>query len=83
MGGPARPLVASSEIAWPEIAACLLLLGHVAIGEGPQERDDGKLLPVVQSKIPHLGCVDVVSHFRRRPSRAENVSRVVEVNPAL
>jgi hypothetical protein len=38
---------------------------------------------VVQSKIPHLGCVDVVSHFRRRPSRAENVSRVVEVNPAL
>src|ERR1019366_7577656 len=79
-GGPARPPVASSEMAWPEIAACLLLLGDVAIGEGPQERDDGKLLPVVQSKIPHLDCVDVVGHFWRRPSRAGNVPRVVEVN---
>ena len=42
MGGPARPLVASSEMACPEIAACLLLLVHVAIGEGLQECDDRK-----------------------------------------
>src|SRR5450759_342066 len=67
-------------MAWPEIAACLLLLGHVAIGEGPQERDDGKLLPVVQSKIPHLDFVDVGGHLWQRPSRAGNVPRVVEVN---
>src|ERR1035437_10843594 len=57
--------------------------GHVAIGEGAQERDDGKLLHVVQSKIPHLGCVDVVGHFWQRPSRAGNVPRVVEVNDLL
>src|SRR5665811_2117637 len=50
------------------------------IGECTQERDDGKLLPVVQSKIPHLGSVDVVCHFWQRPSRAGNVPRVVEVN---
>src|SRR5665647_599082 len=36
-GGAARPPVASSEMAWPEIAACLLFLGDVAIGEGTQE----------------------------------------------
>src|ERR1035441_7936097 len=83
MGGPARPLVASSEMACPEIAACLLLLVHVAIGEGPQESDDRKLLTVVQSKIPHLGCVHVEAHFWRRPSRAGNVPRVVEVNDLL
>src|SRR5674476_1083613 len=53
------------------------------IGEGTQERDDGKLLPVVQSKIPHLGSVDVVCHFWQRPSRAGNVPRVVEVNDLL
>src|ERR1035437_10046491 len=65
-------------------SACLLVFRrHVAIGERPQERDDGKLLPVVQSKIPHLGCVDVVGHFWRRPSRAGNVPRVVEVNDLL
>src|SRR5450759_199176 len=82
-GGPARPPVASSEMAWPETAACLLFLGPVAIGEGRQERDDVKLLAVGQSKIPHLGCVDVVGHFWRRPSRAGNVPRVVEVNDLL
>src|ERR1019366_8754394 len=42
------PPVASSEMAWPEIAACVLFLGHVAIGEGLQVGDDGELLPVVQ-----------------------------------
>src|ERR1035437_8764590 len=83
MGRPARPLVASSEMACPEIAACLLLLVHVAIGEGLQECDDRKLLTVVQSKISHLGCVDVVAHFWRQPSRAENVPRIVEVNDLL
>src|ERR1035437_6450997 len=72
--------VVGSEMAWPEIAACLLLLGCVAIGEGRQERHEGKLLPVIQSKVPHLGCVDVVGHFWQRPSRAGNVPRVVEVN---
>src|ERR1035441_1733635 len=65
------------------MVARLLFLGHVAVGEGAQERDDGKLLPVVQSKIPHLGCVDVVGHFWQRPSRAGNVPRVVEVNDLL
>src|SRR5450759_1602679 len=70
-------------MALPEIADRRLFLGLVAIGEGAQERDDGKLLPMVQSKIPHLGSVDVVGHFWRRPSRAGHVPRVVEVNDLL
>src|SRR5450759_2368622 len=77
------PPVASSEMAWPEIAACVLFLGHVAIGEGLQVGDDGELLPVVQSKISYLGCVDVDSHFWGWPSRAGNVPCVVEMNDLL
>src|SRR5450756_2001371 len=82
-GGRAGAPVASSEMAWPEIAACLLLLGSVAIGEGPQERDDGLLLRVRQSELAHLGCVHVFGHFWRRPSRAGNVPRVIEVHDFL
>ena len=70
-------------MAWPEIAACVLFLGHVAIGEGLQVGDDGELLPVVQSKISYLGCVDVDSHFWGWPSRAGNVPCVVEMNDLL
>ena len=70
-------------MAWPEIAACVLFLGHVAIGEGLQVGDDGELLPVVQSKISYLGCVDVDSQFWGWPSRAGNVPCVVEMNDLL
>src|ERR1035437_8859269 len=31
----------------------------------------------------HLGCVDVVAHFWRQPSHAENVPRIVEMNDLL
>src|ERR1019366_8075911 len=61
----------------------LLLLGSVAIGEGPQERDDGLLLRVRQSELAYLGCVHVFGHFWRRPSRAGNVPRVIEVHDFL
>lgn len=70
-------------MAWPKIAARLLFLGHVAVGKGPQERDDGKLLPLVQFKIPQLGCVDVDRYFRSRPPHARNIPRIVEVNDLL
>src|ERR1019366_2054185 len=81
-----RPCAAARSV-WgnglPEIAACLLFFGHVAIGEGAQECDDVKLVPDRQTKIPHLDCVDVVGYFWRRPSRAGNVPRVIEVHDFL
>src|ERR1035437_7838343 len=53
------------------------------IGEGTQARADGLLLRVRQSELAHLGCVHVFGHFWRRPSRAGNVPRVIEVHDFL
>lgn len=57
-----------------------LLFGHVTVGEGLQEGDDGELLPDIESQVAQLGSVDIDRHFWFRPIDPGDIPGVVEMD---